>query len=216
VSFRRAFLDFQVLDASNKVLWESGGTDANGVIVDTSGAQLATEFFSPTQQAIQPHFWAPGGSSAGNPITSDQEVEIYEAIYKDPQNLITTSFLSLDTKIKNNKILPLGWTMTGPHGDITAPIGVGDDPSYGNGCGCSKVRYQIPLTPALANATQVRATLYYQTIPPYYLRQRSQDATGPDTQRLINYVSALNVGTTYPEIANWKLMINSSGPVTIP
>ena len=216
VSFRRAFLDFQVLDASNNVLWESGGTDANGVIVDTSGKQLVTEFFSPTQQVIQPHFWAPGGSSVGNPITSDQQVEIYEAIYRDPQNLITTSFLSLDNKIKNNKILPLGWTFSGPHGDITVPVGVGDDPSYGNGCGCSKVRYQIPLTPALANATQVQATLYYQTIPPYYLAQRSQDATGPDTQRLINYVSQLNVGTTYPEIANWKLKIQSSGPVSIP
>jgi hypothetical protein len=214
VSFRRAFLDFQVLDASNNVLWESGGTDANGVIVDTSGKQLVTEFFSPTQQTIQPHFWAPGGGSAGNPITSDQQVEIYESIYRDPQGQITTSFLSLDNKIKNNKILPLGWTFSGPHGDITAPTGVGDDPSYNNGCGCSIVRYQIPLTPALANATKVQATLYYQSIPPYYLRQRAEDATGPDTQRLINYTNELDT-TKYTEISNWKLMINSSGPTNI-
>jgi hypothetical protein len=78
------------------------------------------------------------------------------------------------------------------------------------------VRYQIPLTPALANATNVQATLYYQTIPPYYLRQRSEDATGPDTQRLINYTNELEVGTKYPEISNWKLKINTSGPVAIP
>lgn len=32
-----------MLDASGNVLWESGGTDSNGVIVDTSGRQLATE-----------------------------------------------------------------------------------------------------------------------------------------------------------------------------
>ena len=47
VSFRRAFLDFQVLDAQNNVLWESGGTNANGVITDTLGNPLVTEFFSP-------------------------------------------------------------------------------------------------------------------------------------------------------------------------
>lgn len=215
VSFRRAFLDFQVLDASNNVLWESGGTDANGVIVDTSGKQLVTEFFSPTQQTIQPHFWAPGGGSVGNPITSDEQVEIYEEMIQDPQSLYTTSFLALNNKTKDNRLLPLGWTSSGPNGDITAPEGVGDDPSYKNSCGCSIVRYQIPLTPALANATKVQATLYYQSIPPYYLRQRSEDASGPDTQRLINYASQLNVAK-YTEIANWKLEINSSGPVNIP
>ena len=77
------------------------------------------------------------------------------------------------------------------------------------------MRYQIPITPALANAAKVQATLYYQSIPPYYLRQRAEDASGPDTQRLINYASQLSVGTAYPEISNWKLRINSSGSVNI-
>jgi hypothetical protein len=71
------------------------------------------------------------------------------------------------------------------------------------------------VTAALANAASVQATLYYQPIPPYYLRQRSEDARGPDTQRLINYASTLNV-SKYTEIANWKLKINTSGPVAIP
>jgi hypothetical protein len=215
VSFRRAFLDFQVLDASGNVLWESGATDANGVITDTPpgpgtpGNQLVTEFFSPTQQTIQPHFWT------GNPITSDKQVQIYEEQVQDPQGQFTTSFLALDKPIKNNRIQPLGRSSTGPNADITAPEGTGADPSYKNGCGCSQVRYQIPLTPALANAAKVQATLYYQSIPPYYLRQRAENATGPDTQRLINFVSQLDV-TKYTEIANWKLMISSSGAVNIP
>ena len=209
VSFRRAFLDFQVLDANGVVLWESGGTDANGVIVDTSGTQLPTEFFSPTQQNIQPHFWT------GNPITSDQQVQIYEEIILDPQGLITTSFLALNDKIKENRIQPNGRSSSGPHGDLLAPVGTGADPSYTNGCGCSVVRYQIPLTtPGLSNAAKVQATLYYQSIPPYYLRQRAEDATGPDTQRLINFASQLDT-TKYTEISNWKLLINSSGPTNI-
>ena len=86
VSFRRAFLDFQVLDALGNVLWESGGTNADGVITDTTGNPLVTEFFSPSQQSIQPHFWT------GNPVTSDQQVEIYEEIVRDPRGLADHQF----------------------------------------------------------------------------------------------------------------------------
>ncbi len=57
VSFRRAFLNFQVLDAGGNVLWASGNTNSDGVIVDNSGTPLMTEFFSPSQQSFQPHFW---------------------------------------------------------------------------------------------------------------------------------------------------------------
>lgn len=209
VSFRRAFLDFQVLDVDGNVLWESGGTNAKGVITDTHGNPLVTEFFSPSQQTYQPHFWT------NNPITSDQQVQIYEELVQDPQGQFTTSFLSLNNKVKDNRILPQGWSSSGPHGDITQPEGTEADTNYGNGCGCSVVRYQIPLA-AIPGATQVQATMYYQSIPPYYLRQRSQDANGPDTKRLITFTNQLNVGTSYPEIANWKLKIAGSGLVNIP
>lgn len=205
VSFRRAFLNFQVLDAGGNVLWASGNTNSDGVIVDNSGNPLATEFFSPAQQTYQPHFWTE------NPITSDNQVAIYEELATDPEGLLTTSFLSLDHKVKDNRIQPVGRSFNGPNAGITAPVGTGADPSYKNGCGCSMVRYEIPLP---TNAVAVNATLYYQSIPPYYLRQRSEDAHGPDTARLITFTNQLNT-SQYPEIANWKLKIATSGPVNI-
>jgi len=208
VSFRRAFLDFVVRDGSGNVLWESGGTNAKGVITDTHGHPLVTEFFSRSQRNYQPHFWT------GNPITSDQQVQIYEELVLDPQGHFTTSFLSLNDKIKDNRILPQGWSSSGPMGDITKPEGTDPDPNYESGCGCSVVRYQVPLA-AIPGAATVQATLYYQSIPPYYLSQRSKDANGPDTARLIKFTNRLNVGTNYPEIANWKLEISSSGLVDI-
>ncbi len=197
-----------MLDASGNVLWASGNTDANGVIVDNSGNHLVTEFFSPTQQSFQPHFWT------DNPITSDRQVQIYEELATDPQGLLTTSFLSLDNKVKDNRIQPQGRSFNGPNASITAPVGTGADPSYQRGCGCSVVRYEVPLTGNVANATTVQATLYYQSIPPYYLRQRSEDGHGPDTARLVNFVSQLNIAQ-YPAIANWKLQIATSGLVNI-
>jgi hypothetical protein len=81
VSFRRAFLNFQVFDAANNLLWASGNTNSDGVIVDQSGKTLTTEFFSPTQQNFQPHFWTE------NPITADNQVEIYEELVTDPQGM---------------------------------------------------------------------------------------------------------------------------------
>jgi len=209
VEFRRAFVDLQVLDSTGNVLWESGGTNGDGVIVDTAGNPLVTEFFSPTQQTFQPHFWT------NNPITSDQQVQIYEAKVLDPQGQLTTSFLALNNKVKDNRIQPKGRSTSGPNADITKPEGTGADPSYQGGCGCSVVRYQVPLTGALTNAAKVRATLYYQSIPPSYLRQRAQDASGPDTARLIKFTNELDV-TKYTEISNWKLKIGSSGTVTLP
>jgi hypothetical protein len=205
VNFRRAFLNFQVLDAAGNVLWASGNTNSDGVIVDNAGNPLATEFFSSTQQAFQPHFWT------DNPITSDSQVEIYEELATDPQGMLTTSFLSLDHKVKDNRIQPQGRSFNGPNAGITAPVGTGDDPAYQRGCGCSMVRYEIPLP---ANAAAVNATLYYQSIPPYYLRQRSEEGHGPDTARLITFTNQLNT-SQYPEIANWKLKIATSGPVNI-
>jgi hypothetical protein len=209
VSFRRAFLDFQVLDGSGNVLWESGRTNSKGVITDTKGNPLVTEFFSPTQQTYQPHFWAGTGGNAGNPITSDEQVQIYEELVRDPQGQFTTSFLSLDDKVKDNRVQPQGWSSSGPKGDITKPEGTDPDPNYQNGCGCSVVRYQLPLTGPLASAAGVQATLYYQSIPPYYLRQRAEDASGPDTARLVKFTNELDVNK-YVEISNWKLKIASA------
>ncbi|HKN01335.1 MAG TPA: hypothetical protein VJX23_12530 [Candidatus Binataceae bacterium] len=209
VSFRRAFINFQVLDGAGNVLWASGNTNSDGVIVDNSGNPLVTEFFSPTQQSFQPHFWT------GNPITTDSQVQIYEELATDPQGLLTTSFLSLDTKVKDNRLQPQGRSSTGPNAGILAPVGTGSDPSYQGGCGCSVVRYEVPLTGSVANAVAVQATVYYQSIPPYYLRQRSEEGHGPDTARLVNFTSQLNVGSQYPAIANWKLQIATSGSVNI-
>src|SRR5262249_15850036 len=102
VGFRRSFIDFQVLHATGHLLWESGNTNSDGVIIDNAGNPLKTEFFSPTQQRFQPHFWT------GNPITSDEQVQIYEELSTDPQGLLTTSFLSLNHHVKDNRIQPKG------------------------------------------------------------------------------------------------------------
>jgi hypothetical protein len=56
----------------------------------------------------------------------------------------------------------------------------------------------------------VKATLYYQSIPPYYLMQRFEQAPGArGTQRLFYLTSRLKTKGT--PIENWKLLIATSG-----
>ena len=201
VSFRRAFLEFRVLDALGNTLWVSGQTSTDGVILDNSGNPLVTEFFAPNQQAYQPHH------NQANPITRDDQVQIYEELALNPEGQLTTSFLALDQVVKNNRLLPQGWSPTGPSAEFTQPEGVNGDPNYGDGSGSSVVRYAIPLSSQLANAASVVATLYYQSIPPYYLRQRGESASGSDTDRLKNMVCYLNVNGNNSPIPNWRLQI---------
>ncbi|MFL6351032.1 MAG: hypothetical protein ACJ74Z_04160 [Bryobacteraceae bacterium] len=50
------------------------------------------------------------------------------------------------------------------------------DPHYVQGSGSSVVRYLVPITDQTTRAEKMRATLYYQTVPPYYQLQRASDA----------------------------------------
>ena len=69
---------------------------------------------------------------------------------------------------------------------------VGNDPAYADGSGTNVVRYEVPLNGRNPNNLTVTATLYYQSIPPYYLNDRFRQApNGPATQRLYYLTSNL-------------------------
>lgn len=51
----------------------------------------------------------------------------------------------------------------------------------------------------------MRVALYYQSIPPYYLKERFRWADGPETQRLGYFASHLNVKST--PVEGWKLLV---------
>jgi hypothetical protein len=214
VGFRRGFIQFTVKDGA-KVVWQSGGTDASGEIVGSDGKVLPTEYFETGpngKQLYQPHF------SQTNAITQQTQVQIYEELLQDADGKITTSFIRRDTDLKDNRILPIGWRADAPIPEFylraTFPVGgASQDPVYKNGLGQSMVRYQIQL-PQGVDATKVlvSATIYYQTIPPYYLRDRFNGApNGAGTLRLKYLVQNLKLDGS--DFANWELMVaqNAAG-----
>ncbi|HEX3150809.1 MAG TPA: hypothetical protein VHR66_22215 [Gemmataceae bacterium] len=106
VSFRRAFIEFAVLDKDGKVLWISGDTDAVGVVTNgRNGPRLDTEFLEHRTGTnkladYQPHYRV---------ITRQDQVQIYEELIADANNDFTTSFVHRVTHVKDNRLLPQGW-----------------------------------------------------------------------------------------------------------
>ena len=206
VGFRRAWIELLVIetrDERSRVVWSSGRTNSVGVIVDGEGRPLATEFLA--NNAYQEHY---------EEITSDDQVQIYEELVKDADGNFTTSFIRRDHDVKDNRLLPLGWTEKGPDPSLngrfleaTYPHGKAKkDPDYRDGKGHDRVRYRITL-PADVDPSKVsvRASLYYQNIPPYFLQQRFTIGKGDATQRLYYLASNLNLNGTAME--NWKIRI---------
>lgn len=206
VGFRRAFLSLSATVAG-KAVFTSGATNDKGEIVDFAGKVLPTESFA--GGAYQPHF------SQSNPIRSSSQVQIYEELTKDAKGDFTTSFTRRDEDVKDNRLLPIGWSEHGPADmkipeqflHATQPIGdAAEDPVYKAGKGQSIVRYEIPLPPSATEGnTHVSVQLFSQTIPPYYLADRSRTRT-PATKRLEYLTGTLGTlsGTEYKD---WKLLV---------
>lgn len=216
VGFRRAFLTVEVLSENGDRIWCSGclapvtsDQSLKGLIVDgATGQPLLTETFTPTQQNFQPHFWF-----GGQDITQQNQVQIYEELVRNPEGFLSTSFIALNETVKDNRLQPLGWSPDGPHADDTKPVGTCNgiegtcDPAYQNGSGGSTVQYVVTSEALRSQNVQVRATLNYQTIPPYYQAQRFGDASGIDTGRLMRFTQNLKVANT--AISNWALPVAS-------
>jgi len=243
VGFRRAFVEFQVLDQQGNTLWASGRTNAAGALVDQSGAPLDGEYWwtddcksriQPLARLHQPHFQR---------ITGQNQAQIYQELVSTPppnatadmcgpgttpQGELTTSFLSICNTVKDNRILPQGTLPLAERTEIAkalgageelakeaGPTGVDDDPDYVTGGGDSLV-YAVPLAdlPAGSRPVSVQATLYYQATPPFYLQDRFCTAKGDDPERLKFLVGHLNVDGT--QVDGWKLAVVSSGQVAVP
>jgi hypothetical protein len=254
VGFRRAFLELKVVDnTSGQTIWCSGCTNELGVIT-AGGNRLPSELFDVYKdgskpanheypapcnsnylpginpQYYQPHFFWDLEKGTGVAITRQDQVQIYEELNLNNQCAMTTSFVRRDYQLKDNRLLPYGWTVTGPLRPDktpyipaeflhqTRPENVGNDPAYANGSGTNIVRYEValPIGPGLnPNNLTVTARLYYQSIPPYFLNDRFKQAPNePATQRL--YYLTSNLQTKGTAIENWKFEIaEASQPVTV-
>jgi mono/diheme cytochrome c family protein len=240
VSFRRAFIEFGLRDEQGTLIWASGRANGAGIVVDEKGVPIAGELrwkndcsarIDPAARIHQPHYQV---------VTRQDQAQIYEELVSTPASgpapvcgptaapagELTTSFLSICSKVKDNRLLPHGFLALDQRVAIASALGagrdlaeevaataVGDDPDYRNG-GTDTLVYRVPLADLPGKPAVVEATLYYQAIPPYYLQDRFCTARGDDTQRLSDLTRKLNLAGTPAQ--GWKLKLVTTGPVQVP
>ena len=239
VGFRRAFIQFDVLDAQHNILWSSGRTNAAGMIVDRKDQPIAGETWwrqdcsqriAPEARAHQPHYQV---------VSRDDQAQIYQELIAAPPRdaapqcgpaaapagELTTSFLSVCTKVKDNRLLPKGFLQLPERIEIASalsaeadlaedagPAEVGDDPDYQSG-GSDTVIYRVPLAGWRHKPASVQATLYYQATPPFYLQDRFCTSQSEDTKRLYFLAGNLDLRNTPAE--GWKLKVVTTGLVPV-
>src|SRR6185503_19473638 len=104
VSFRRAFVELEVLDKDGNTLWASGRTNDVGTIVDDQGIPIAGEYWwkpdCSTRVPLADQKWQEHYTL----ITRQDQAQIYQELQTDKQGLLTTSFLSIDGEVKDNRL----------------------------------------------------------------------------------------------------------------
>ncbi len=180
---RRVWLEVQV-QTGERTWFASGVPDAEGRIVPRGeGLRL-------------PH---------RDRITSSDQVQVYEMIALDEEGQPTTQLSSMRKRLKDNRLLPLGWIPEGPHGEETAPVGLGDDANFVGSLDQVTFALEIPASVRNAGRPQVQARLLYQSIPPAWADDHRDVEDSPASVRFLRLYDAAK--TRYEVLAEARKLV---------
>jgi hypothetical protein len=143
---RRVFLELIVSTTSNDTLFHSGKFNSDFNIVEEDSG-------------FEPHY---------NAINSEDQVQIYEMVMADFQGNQTTVLLYADSQLKDNRLVPSGFSVTHASYDTVTIVGAAaTDPNFNHennmeGSGTDRVHFHIPVNGNSEDLT-ISAKLYYQT-----------------------------------------------------
>jgi hypothetical protein len=165
---RRAFVELDVLDANGDTLFHSGRFDG-AYEVEGHDADM------------EPHH---------DVITNEGQAQIYEMVMGDVNDDVTTVLERAKTPLKDNRLVPLGFSTTHYTYDTTLIAGVpASDMDFNHdalgleGNGSDKVHYHAPLN-GYGGAITVKARVWYQPVPPRWNAEMfSMNGTRIDTFR---------------------------------
>jgi len=148
---RRAWLHVQVIDESGALLYESGGYNNEGMILDNDGDLIPGAF--------EPHYAV---------IDQPGQVQIYESVMLDSNGRATTNLLQGIVYCKDNRLLPIGIIKDRLQNDI-AVFGdaLYDDDFVG---GRDITHYLINLPAGSGNLT-IKVELLYQSVGYRFLEE---------------------------------------------
>ncbi|MBN1351660.1 T9SS type A sorting domain-containing protein [candidate division KSB1 bacterium] len=149
---RRAWIYVLVKNNSNEIIFESGKWDENGEILGED-------------DTFEPHY---------DIITESNQVQIYQPIMTDIDNLVTTTLLRAAHYVKDNRLPPKGFTSAADGYESISISGAAiDDQNFnrdenGNeGTGSDRLQYRIPVA-GKGEQFQVLVEIYYQSLSPQF------------------------------------------------
>ena len=158
---RRAVLQFVVLKESGDTLFASGMFDATGEVVG-----LDAPFEKHHDIIRQPN-----------------DVQVYEMVMGDVNGNVTTILERSNSKLKDNRLVPKGFTTSNLAYDTCFIAGEATNDLDFNkvsgveGSGKDVVHYHVPLQGYIGRV-KVFANVYYQSVPPAFLAEmRTQSST---------------------------------------
>ena len=141
---RRAWLHIRVLDKDGAVAFESGAVSANGAITGNDNDADPARY--------EPHYTA---------ITSPEQVQIYEGIMANSDGQVTTTLLRAARYIKDNRLLPAGFTPNAQFPALGAQGQAAQDAAFT--AGSHRLSLKLALGQAQGPFT-LEVNLLYQTV----------------------------------------------------
>ncbi len=149
---RRAFVQVIALNATGDTLFQSGRWDSTNELYGHDAG-------------YEPHH---------DVITQGDQVQIYELVMGDVNNNVTTTLERAASPLKDNRLVPQGFSTTSPFYDTTRIAGVptsdidfNHDALGVEGNGGDIVHYHIAMN-GYTGALHVHAHVYYQPVPPLW------------------------------------------------
>ncbi len=134
-------------------------------------------------------------------ITKADQVQVYQTIALNAEGERTTLLSHMASVGKDNRLLPKGWKMDGPHSEQTNPVGIGEDKDFTGGSDRVHFNIELPEGQRDMNLHVVSVRLLYQTIPPHWADDH-RDTDRPESETFIGLYD--KVPTRYEVLAETR------------
>lgn len=167
---RRVWLHFSVQDADGTVFFESGALRADGSIVGNDNDVDKTRY--------EKHYTR---------IDDESQVQIYEAIMATPAGRVTTGLLQAIRFVKDNRILPYGFTKEDAGEDIAVQGGARSDADFVGGT--DRVMFSVPVAGG-RGPFQIDVRVLYQPIA-FRWAQNLLQQQAEEIERFVSYYNRM-------------------------